>query len=291
MKEVQTIGAALPAVREAIKNKTMTTCASKRYESYSDFAPIVRQASQTSQTPAVLMNKYGDLDRFLAVVSPKAQPAFARRPEAAINGAYPTLQEISTCYGKDFDVEWLTVQICDMSTFTGAKNLDEDQQEVLARTIAAEYPGLKVTELLLFFHRFKTGRYGRFYGNVDPMVVTTALRDFVKERDGLREAVTDDVAERWREWAEGRVVECLDAIRSEFRLEVGQLYVGEVNGYRRKVRFSTDSGDVFLMLTGGGSPQRLMAVTQPYLGEDARIVVWLNVSGGRGVILNELLKE
>jgi hypothetical protein len=35
---------------------------------------------------------------------------------------------------------------------------------------------------MLFFHRFKAGHYGRFYGSVDPLVITTALRDFCKER-------------------------------------------------------------------------------------------------------------
>lgn len=36
---------------------------------------------------------------------------------------------------------------------------------------------------MLFFHRFKTGRYGRFYGAVDPLVITTSLRDFIRERN------------------------------------------------------------------------------------------------------------
>lgn len=36
---------------------------------------------------------------------------------------------------------------------------------------------------MLFFHRFKSGRYGRFYGSVDPLVITTSLREFIKERN------------------------------------------------------------------------------------------------------------
>ena len=35
---------------------------------------------------------------------------------------------------------------------------------------------------MLFFSRFKAGRYGRFYGNVDPMVITSALVVFRRER-------------------------------------------------------------------------------------------------------------
>lgn len=37
---------------------------------------------------------------------------------------------------------------------------------------------------MLFFNRFKEGRYGRFYGTVDPLIITTALRDFIREREG-----------------------------------------------------------------------------------------------------------
>ena len=44
---------------------------------------------------------------------------------------------------------------------------------------------VKVSELLLFFYRFKAGHYGHFYGTVDPMVITCALRDFVAERNSL----------------------------------------------------------------------------------------------------------
>lgn len=36
---------------------------------------------------------------------------------------------------------------------------------------------------MLFFHRFKAGRYGRFYGSVDPLVITTALREFLRDRN------------------------------------------------------------------------------------------------------------
>lgn len=98
-------------------------------------------------------------------------------------GDYPTLTDICLSYGKTFAEQWLYPQISDLSIFTGAKNLDKEQVRSLASVIAAEYRYLKVTELLLFFHRFKAGHYGRFYGSVDPMVITCALRDFIKERN------------------------------------------------------------------------------------------------------------
>lgn len=56
------------------------------------------------------------------------------------------------------------------------------QIDETARLIAATYPYLRVTELLLFFARFKSGRYGRFYGRLDPLSIMQALASFVCER-------------------------------------------------------------------------------------------------------------
>lgn len=155
----------------------------------------LRQISSSSQTPTtsltrqeqektlMITSKFGDRDSFLVKVTPDTQASFARKPEKAIMGDYPTLTDICLAYGKTFSEQWLYPQIADLSTFTGAKNLTKEQIQKLASVIAIEYRHLKVTELLLFFHLFKTGRYGRFYGTVDPMVITCALRDFMKERN------------------------------------------------------------------------------------------------------------
>lgn len=130
-----------------------------------------------------ILSKFGNRDQFIQRVNPKTQASFAQKKEKAITGDYPTLMDINNAYGKTFAKQWLYPQIADLSMFTGAKNLNKEQQESLASIIAAEYRYLKVTELLLFFYFFKTGRYGRFYGSVDPMVITCALRDFIKERN------------------------------------------------------------------------------------------------------------
>ena len=132
-------------------------------------------------------------------VTPDTQPAFARKEDVAIMGDYPTLTDICQAYGPMFAAKWLMPQIADMSLFVGAKNLTQRQQMQLAEVIATEYHYLKVTELLLFFYRFKTGRYGHFYGAVDPMVVTCALRTFVQERNDLIAQYEQEQRERENE--------------------------------------------------------------------------------------------
>ena len=130
-----------------------------------------------------MISRFGDSQAFLDKVNPSTQTAFAANPSKAVMGDYPTLTDLKSAYGKNFAAIWLVPQIDNLTLFTGAKNITEQQHEELAKIIATEYSYLKITELLLFFHRFKSGHYGRFYGSVDPMVITCALRDFIKERN------------------------------------------------------------------------------------------------------------
>lgn len=99
-------------------------------------------------------------------------------------GDYPTLAALRNDYGDNAAKMWLIPQLYNLSEYCGVKDkLEGAPLEETAFVIATEYYYLKISELMLFFHRFKAGRYGRFYGKVDPLIITTSLRDFVKERN------------------------------------------------------------------------------------------------------------
>ena len=49
--------------------------------------------------------------------------------------------------------------------------------------MVTEHGNLKATEIMLFFHKFKAGCYGQFYGSVDPLIIMQALEKFCKERE------------------------------------------------------------------------------------------------------------
>lgn len=127
--------------------------------------------------------KYGTRENFLQVLNPSTQVLAARNPERAFFGKAPTLGVLKKTYGENAATMWLLPQLYDLCEYTGAKKMDIQQATMLAEVIAQEYGYLKVSELLLFFFRFKSGAYGRFYGAVDPLVITSALREFMKERD------------------------------------------------------------------------------------------------------------
>jgi hypothetical protein len=68
-----------------------------------------------------------------------------------------------------------------------------------ALLVSTAYPWLKVSELLLFFGWLKLGRYGKFYGCLDPMVITTSLQDFLVERSNYLSKIEQQERERKRE--------------------------------------------------------------------------------------------
>ena len=129
--------------------------------------------------------KYGDLDNCLQIFNPDNQVTLAKRQnDDWVTADVPTLALLNATYGKTASIQWLVVQIYNISEFCGCKDkLSTAQIHELSRIIEASYYHLKLTELMMFFYRFKTGRYGKFYGAVDPMVITCALREFMQERN------------------------------------------------------------------------------------------------------------
>lgn len=52
---------------------------------------------------------------------------------------------------------------------------------------------------MLFFFRFKQGHYGKFYGAVDPLVITTSMLDFMRERSAIIDRIEDEKRKAERE--------------------------------------------------------------------------------------------
>lgn len=106
--------------------------------------------------------------------------------EACVGEDHPTLARLNAMFDESFSTSWLMAQLYDLSEYCGVKDkLSSRMLTQCARVISANYYYLKVTELLLFFSRFKAGRYGHFYGSVDPLVIMQALREFIAERNDM----------------------------------------------------------------------------------------------------------
>lgn len=131
----------------------------------------------------LVRQKYGTREQFLVTMNPSIQAAAAKHPEKCYFGTAPSLTILKKTYGENMATMWLVPQLNDLAAFTNSTNqLNGQAVTFVANAIAQEYYYLKTSELLLFFYRFKLGYYGRFYGTVDPMIITMAIREFLKER-------------------------------------------------------------------------------------------------------------
>lgn len=116
--------------------------------------------------------------------NPSLQIKYCRDIERVHFGKAPRLNLICEVFGRNTAESWLIIQLNDLAMFSGCKEkLSPSQIEETAQIIVETYPTLNLTELMLFFQRFKRCEYGKFYGAVDPMIILQALSEFAKERD------------------------------------------------------------------------------------------------------------
>ena len=135
--------------------------------------------------PAVqrVIQTYHSEDNFLALYNPSKQVDYTRDLAKAFRGNAPSLSLIEKAFGSCARDTWLDIQLTELAAFSGCRDkLTDHQVQGLIDIIAVEYGYLKVTELMYFFRKFKAGEYGKFYGAVDPLTITCALKDFCDDR-------------------------------------------------------------------------------------------------------------
>lgn len=114
---------------------------------------------------------------------PEEQGKFARNAQKCLMGNCPTIADVRSIWGEKWALAWIENQIRNLSEYVGGKRkLNTLQIEDTARILSQEFYYLKLSEFMLFFAYFKSGRYGTFYGSVDPMIITTALQKFKSDR-------------------------------------------------------------------------------------------------------------
>ena len=148
------------------------------------------------------MKSYGTEVEFLTLFSPSKQSQYSLQEERCVTGKAPTLSQLKASYGENIAETWLVPQLFDLSEYCGCKEkISEGQIRELSRILAATYHYLKVTEFMLFFFRFKQGRYGKFYGAVDPLVITSAMLEFIRERSQIIDKIESEKRKQdFEEW-------------------------------------------------------------------------------------------
>lgn len=138
---------------------------------------------QQSDATKLIKQRYGQAAQFMITFNKQIQPKTAENAERAYLGTAPTLRSVKEAYSPDVLVTWLMAQLEDMNDFINVnQKLNLEQMEETARIIGSEYYYLKVTEIHLFLYRLKIGRYGLFYGSIDPLRIMVCLNSFLEER-------------------------------------------------------------------------------------------------------------
>lgn len=144
---------------------------------------------------------------FIIRNSPSDQHDVCRSLTKCHTGKYPTLYALNRAYGDGAAAAWIVPELADLAEYCNCKEkMSGRQMEECARVIAENYGWLKTSEVMLFMQRFKAGRYGRFYGSVDPLTITTAILDFLAERANfIRQYEQEREQERTAKFAEQAV--------------------------------------------------------------------------------------
>lgn len=141
---------------------------------------------QLTQNQKRYLTRYKTFEGLAIKFLPQYQILFAKQTIKSLVGDCPSLKDVKDIWGETNVAIWLANQIHDLSEYTGVnKKLNDYQKEEIARLITSEFHFLKLSELMLFFFKFKVGMYGSFYGAIDPLVITVALQKFNNWRCGM----------------------------------------------------------------------------------------------------------
>lgn len=100
-----------------------------------------------------------------------------------LNEAYPTLYAKDGTISEGAAISFMNAHLLVVSDFVGAKNkITDTQLRSVGEHILTLFPTLTMVEFILFCARLRTGRYGVFYGSVDPQKILVAFEVFLEDR-------------------------------------------------------------------------------------------------------------
>lgn len=121
----------------------------------------------------------------LRLYAPGMQAAAVRQPERVYAARLrPTLSALAERLGPEGAAAWVAAQLAQVFVDTSSRTADAAEAiESFSRTFAAEAAPYSLPELLLFFGRYRAGRYDSGYAAFDTRRIGLAFhREFLPER-------------------------------------------------------------------------------------------------------------
>lgn len=127
------------------------------------------------------------------VYNPKHWEYALKNPNKAYLAECPALIDYDAMYGEGASADWIYIQV--MAIFGSSSNKDKEQVDAIglfASSFAQEVKVYKLSELMLFFGRYKAGRYDNSFSTFDTKRIGNAFfKEFLPQR-----ASEIDIAER-----------------------------------------------------------------------------------------------
>lgn len=130
------------------------------------------------------MIRYGNVKNFYRLFSLRNTSDYISNPERCVTGTAPTLSAMKRFYGEGPTRGWVEIQIITLSDLCGAADkINNSQTAFCAEVILSQYGYLKVTDLLLYFSNLIAGKYGYFYGSIDPQRILAWIKEYLRDRN------------------------------------------------------------------------------------------------------------
>ena len=113
-------------------------------------------------------------------------------PDKAYMADCPTLLDYGELYGRNCPADWIYLQV--LALYGTSNNREKGTADgilLFAQSFAQEVKNFKLSELMLFFARYKAGKYDNSYSSFDAKRIGNAFfTEFIKERNRELDRIT-----------------------------------------------------------------------------------------------------
>ena len=131
------------------------------------------------------LTKWKDRSDIIRSFSPVHWGYTAQHPERAYEAECPNLMQLDAVYGKGSSVYWVESMITGIFGASSSREKGQaDGIRVFCEVFAAQAKRFKLSELMLFFARYKAGKYDSSYAAFDSRRIGNAFfKEFIPERN------------------------------------------------------------------------------------------------------------
>ena len=135
--------------------------------------------------------KWKDRSDIIRSFSPVHWGYTAQHPERAYTAGCPTLLQFDTAYGEGSSAYWVETMVTGLFGASSSREKgNADGIQVFCEAFASQAKGFKLSELMLFFARYKAGRYDNSYASFDARRIGNAFfKEFIRERNSELDAI------------------------------------------------------------------------------------------------------